>query len=201
MLDRRTLVTRGGAAMLGAMAITAVANGTAWSQADTTTRLTPDPAVTPVPNPPLSPTLTAAERTHLVKFDELDFQIFSHEQWARIGESHARNIRVHWPDGHMTDGIDRHIADLQALFVWAPDTHVSSHYLRIAKDNLTAVCGVMAGTFTRPMPNGTGGFIAPTGKKYSINMSTVGIWNSAGTMDEEFLYWDDRNFFSQIGLG
>jgi hypothetical protein len=24
---------------------------------------------------------------------------------------------VHWPDGHFTDGIDKHIADLAALFV------------------------------------------------------------------------------------
>jgi len=60
---------------------------------------------------------------------------------------------------------------------------------------------VMQGTFTRPMPDGNGGFIQPTGKKYAINMATVGIWNRRGTMDEEFLFWDNQTFYSQIGLG
>ena len=41
-----------------------------------------------------------------------------------MGESHARHIRVHWRDGHWTDGIDQHVADLKALFVFAPDTRI-----------------------------------------------------------------------------
>ena len=121
-------------------------------------------------------------------FDELDFVIFSGAMWNRMGESHANNIRVHWPDGHFTDGLDRHVADLEALFAWAPDTHIHCHPPRLAKDNLTCVTGVMAGTFSQPMPDGNGGFIQPTGKAYSINMATVGIWNGKGTMDEEFLF-------------
>ena len=75
------------------------------------------------------------------------------------------------------------------------------HPLRVAKDNLTAVTGVMQGTFTRPMPDGKGGFIQPTGQKYSINMATVGIWNRQGTMSEEFLFWDNQTFNQQLGLG
>jgi hypothetical protein len=109
---------------------------------------------------------------------------------------------VHWPDGHFTDGIDAHIADLSALFVWAPDTRIQEHPLRVATNELTAVTGVMRGTFTRPMPDGKGGLIAPTGKAYAINMATIGIWNSRRRyMDEEFLFWDNQTFFSQIGLG
>jgi hypothetical protein len=38
------------------------------------------------------------------------------------------------------------------------------------------------------------------GKKYAINMATVGIWNSQGVMDEEFLFWDNQTFYQQIGL-
>jgi len=71
----------------------------------------------------------------------------------------------------------------------------------VAKNELTAVTGVMQGTFTRLMPDGNGGFIQPTGKKHAINMATVGIWNRQGTMDEEFLFWDNQTFYSQIGLG
>ncbi|MEU3985566.1 ester cyclase [Streptomyces sp. NPDC026672] len=199
-MERRSLI-KGGAAAFGALALTAVAEGTSLAATSHNhPSLYPDPATTPVPNPPFPANLTAVERYHLEKFDELDFEIFTHADWARLGESHARNIRVHWPDGHFTDGIDKHIQDLAALFVWAPDTRVESHPFRVAKNELTAVTGVMQGTFTRPMPDGNGGFIQPTGKKYAINMATVGIWNRQGTMDEEFLFWDNQNFFQQLGL-
>jgi hypothetical protein len=203
MLDRRALLGRGGAAVFGALALTAVADGTALATPDSHAPHSPlpDPSATPVPNPPFSPNLTRQERQHLKTFDELDFVVFTQADWARLGESHAQNIRVHWPDGHYTDGIDKHIADLAAMFVWAPDTRIHSHFLRVAKDNLTAVTGVMQGTFSRPMPDGKGGFIAPTGRKYSITMATVGLWNRQGTMDEEFLFWDNTNFYQQIGLG
>jgi hypothetical protein len=201
-MERRSMLKGGAAAAFGALAITAVTSGESLAQAGTRyPGLLPDPATTPVPNPPFPNNLTRAERKHLETFDELDFEVFTHADWARLGESHAKNIRVHWPDGHYTDGIDKHIDDLAALFVWGPDTRILSHPLRVAKNELTCVTGVMEGTFTRPMPDGNGGFIQPTGKKYAINMATVGIWNRQGTMDEEFLFWDNQSFYSQIGLG
>ncbi|MTD56978.1 ester cyclase [Amycolatopsis pithecellobii] len=202
MLNRRSLITNSTAAAFGALAMTAVASGTAEATPYPLGghQPLPDPAVTPVPNPPYPKNLTATERRHLQTFDDLDFQIFSNAEWSRLGESHARTIRVHWPDGHYTDGIDKHLDDLKAMFVWAPDTHIHSHPFRIAKNELTAVTGVMQGTFSRPMPDGKGGFIQPTGKKYSISMCTVGIWNRQGTMDEEFLFWDNLTFNQQLGL-
>jgi hypothetical protein len=201
MIDRRSLITNSGAAAFAALALGAVTSGTAEASTEGNRRgPLPDPATTPVPNPPFPANLSSTERHHLETFDELDFDVFTHEKWARLGESHARTIRVHWPDGHFTDGIDKHIEDLKGLFAWAPDTRIHSHYLRVATNELTAVAGVMQGTFTRPMPDGKGGFIQPTGKKYSINMATIGIWNKRGSMDEEFLFWDNQTFFSQIGL-
>jgi hypothetical protein len=201
MIDRRSLITNSGAAAFAALALGAVTSGTAEASTEWNRRgPLPDPATTPVPNPPFPANLSSTERHHLETFDELDFDVFTHEKWARLGESHARTIRVHWPDGHFTDGIDKHIEDLKGLFAWAPDTRIHSHYMRVATNELTAVAGVMQGTFTRPMPDGKGGFIQPTGKKYSINMATIGIWNKRGSMDEEFLFWDNQTFFSQIGL-
>ncbi|MEU6347091.1 ester cyclase [Streptomyces sp. NPDC046977] len=200
-MERRSILKGGAAAAFGALAITAVADGSTMAEAATRhPGLYPDPATTPVPNPPFPRDLTREERRHLETFDTLDFEVFSHADWSRLGESHAQNIRVHWPDGHYTDGIDQHIADLAALFVWAPDTRIHSHPLRVAKGELTAVTGVMQGTFTRPMPDGKGGLIQPTGKKYAINMATVGLWNRRGTMDEEFLFWDNQTFYQQIGI-
>ncbi|ANP52265.1 hypothetical protein J2Z21_008643 [Streptomyces griseochromogenes] len=201
MINRRNVLRGGGAAALGALAITAVASGTDLAAAATGNReLLGDPASTPQAESFWPTHLTDTERKHLEIFDELDFAVYSGQQWDRIGESHAQNIRVHWPDGHYTDGIDRHIADMKSQFVWAPDTRITEHPIRIAKDNLTSVTGVMQGSFTRPMPDGMGGFIQPTGKKFSINMATVGIWNKQGVMEEEFLFWDNRTFYQQIGF-
>ncbi|QTZ93121.1 ester cyclase [Streptomyces auratus] len=201
MIDRRNALRAGGAAALGALAITAVASGTDLAAAATGDReLLGDPASTPRAESLWPTHLTDTERKHLKVFDELDFVVYSGQQWDRIAESHTQNIRVHWPDGHYTDGIDRHIADMKSQFVWAPDTRITEHPIRIAKDNLTSVTGVMQGTFTRPMPDGKGGTIQPTGKKFSINMATVGIWNRNAVMEEEFLFWDNLTFYQQIGL-
>ncbi|WP_432000064.1 ester cyclase [Streptomyces sioyaensis] len=201
MIDRRNVLRSGGAAALGALAITAVSSGTDLATAATDSReLLGDPASTPQAESLWPAHLTDTERKNLKVFDELDFVVYSGQQWDRIDESHAPNIRVHWPDGHYTDGIDRHIADMKSQFVWAPDTRITEHPIRIAKDNLTSVTGVMQGTFTRPMPDGKGGLIQPTGKKFAINMATVGIWNKLGVMEEEFLFWDNLTFYQQIGL-
>src|SRR2546427_7355552 len=55
---------------------------------------------------------------NLKTFDTLDFDVFSNQKWDRLGESHAKDIIVTWPDGHETHGIARHIEDLKALFVY-----------------------------------------------------------------------------------
>ncbi|MFI5711076.1 ester cyclase [Kribbella sp. NPDC051620] len=198
MIDRRSLIRNSSAASFGALALAVVSSGSQLAYGATDQHHSHDghggedgfPA-----------NLTHAERKHLQIFDELDFEIFTGQKWDRLHESHARNIRVHWPDGHFTDGIDKHIADLAAMFVWAPDTRINEHPLRLATNQLTAVTGVMKGTFSKPMPDGKGGFIQPTGKTYSITMATVGIWNKRNTMDEEYLFWDNQSFYAQIGLG
>lgn len=202
MTDRRTVLRNSAAVAFGAAALSAFTAGADPAHALAAHRHTPlpDPATTPVPNAPMPEGLTRAERRHLRTFDELDYDVFTHADWDRLSLSHADDIRVHWPDGHYTDGIDAHTADLKALFVWAPDTRILEHPLRLAQNDLTAVTGVMRGTFTQPMPDGAGGFIAPTGKKYAINMATIGIWNHRGRMSEEFLFWDNQTFFQQIGL-
>lgn len=89
---------------------------------------------------------------------------------------------------------------MAAWFDWAPDPRAEAHPLRLAKDNLTAVAGVLKGTFSKPMPDGKGGTIAPTGKAFAIDMVTVGVWNRRGTMDEEFFFWDNQTFYSKMGL-
>lgn len=200
MLNRRSVLRTGSAAAFGALALaTVVAGGDPAEAATRYQGLLGDPAQTGE-ELPFPPNLTHEELRNLKTFDQLDFVVYSGQQWNRLGESHAQNIRVHWPDGHYTDGIEQHIQDLRGQFVWAPDTHIREHPIRIAKGTLTAVTGVVRGTFTQPMPDGNGGFIPPTGKAFAVNMATVGIWNRRGVMSEEFLFMDSGTFNRQIGL-
>jgi predicted ester cyclase len=136
---------------------------------------------------------------HLVKFDTLDFDVYTNQKWERFSESHAQDILVHYPDGHTSKGLDKHIEELKPMFVFAPDTRIETHPVKIASAEWTSVIGVIQGTFTQPMPMPDGKTIPPTGKKFKFQMCTVGHWKN-GTMDEEYLFWDNLTFMKQIGL-
>lgn len=138
---------------------------------------------------------------NLQTFDTLDYTVFSNQDWARLHESHAKDVIVHWPNGHIATGIDAHINDLKALFVHAPDTRIKQHPIRFGSGNMTAVTGVFEGTFTKPIPLGNGKFIQPTGKAFKMPMCTIGIWNEDGIMAQEHLFWDNKTYETQIGLG
>jgi len=138
-------------------------------------------------------------KAHIVTFDELDFDVFTHQKWDRLHESHSKDIVVHWPDGHTTQGIERHIEDLKAMFVYAPDTRILVHPVKFGSGDWTSVIGEMEGTFTKPMPTADGKSIAPTGKPFKLTMCTVGHWKG-GVMDEEYLFWDNQTYMKQIGL-
>ncbi len=141
----------------------------------------------------------AAVNDRIVIFDTLDFDVYTHQKWDRMKESHAPDILVHYPDGHTTKGLDSHIEELKPMFVFAPDTRIEVHPVKFGSGEWTSVIGVMEGTFTRPLPTGDGKTIAPTGKKFRLEMSVVGHWKN-GLMDEEYLFWDNQSFMKQIGL-
>lgn len=141
-------------------------------------------------------------KKNLVTFDTLDYTVFSNQEWLRLHESHSKDIKVNWPDGHFTTGIEKHIADLSAMFVYAPDTRIKQHPVRFGNNTgeWTCVIGIMEGTFTKPMPIGNGQFIQPTGKSFKLPMCTVGHWKN-GIMIEESLFWDNQTYMNQLGLG
>jgi len=39
---------------------------------------------------------------HLATFEHLDFNVYTHQKWDEFGKSHAKDIIVHYPDGHTT---------------------------------------------------------------------------------------------------
>ena len=139
---------------------------------------------------------------HLTIFDTLDFIVFSGQEWIRFHESHSNDIIVNWPDGHHTNGLAKHIEDMKAMFVYAPDTRIKVHPIRFGNGTgeWTCVSGVMEGTFTKPMPIANGKFIQPTGKSFKLPMCTIGHWKD-GLMVEESLYWDNQTYMKQMGLG
>jgi hypothetical protein len=154
----------------------------------------------PTTPPPAPEKQAPAVERNLHVFDVLDFDVFTNQKWDRLQETHAKDIVVTWPDGHETKGIDRHIDDLKALFVFAPDIAIKVHPIRFGSGTWTAVTGVMTGSFTKPMSTPDGKTIAPTGKRFAIGMATIGHWKD-GVMDHEWLFWDNQDFMKQIGLG
>ena len=150
--------------------------------------------------PPQAEAQAPAVEKHLKVFDVLDFDVFSGQKWDRLGESHAKDIVVTWPDGHETKGIEKHIEDLKALFVYAPDIAIKAHPIRFGSGSWTTATGVMTGTFSKPMPIGDGKTIPPTGKRFAVGMATIAHWNANGQMDHEWLFWDGQDFMKQIGL-
>ena len=151
------------------------------------------------PPPPHERQVPAVER-NLKTFDVLDFDVYSNQKWDRLHESHDKDIVVTWPDGHETKGIDKHIEDLKAMFEWAPDIAIKVHPIRFGSGTWTSVTGVMTGTFSKPMKTSDGKVIQPTGKRFAIGMATIGHWKN-GVMDHEWLFWDNQDFYKQIGLG
>ncbi len=166
----------------------------------------------PPPQEPAAPDKTAAQGTppqtqvesqkeahHLELLDQMDFDFYSHQHWDRIGESHAPDVAVFWPDGRQTKGLPVHIEDMKPQFVFVPDAHITAHPVRIASGDWTGMIGVATGTFTKPMPVPGGEPIAPTGKSFTFNMATISHWRD-GLMDQEYLFWDNANAAQQMGL-
>jgi len=136
----------------------------------------------------------------LRRFDSLDFQFYSNQMWDSLAISHDANIKVYYPDGTTTTGLfPQHIDMLKPMFVFAPDTKITSHPVKFGTGEWTSVIGEMEGTFSKPMPLGNGKTIPHTGKKFKLSMCTVGHWKD-GKMIEEYLFWDNQAFMKQIGV-
>ena len=143
----------------------------------------------------------AITEQRLLVFDTLDYDFYSNQKWDMFNHSHADNIKVYYPDGMITTGLNpQHIDMLTPMFAFAPDTKIKEHPVRFGSGDWTAVIGVMEGTFSNPMPIGNGKTISPNGKKFKLSMATIGHWGADGKMSEEYLFWDNQTFMKQIGL-
>ena len=41
---------------------------------------------------------------NLANFDDLDFRVYTNQQWQDLHKSHTKDVVVHWPDGLLADG-------------------------------------------------------------------------------------------------
>ena len=82
----------------------------------------------------------------------LDFNVFTHQKWDELKRSHSKDVVVHYPDRHQTKGLEKHIEDLKALFVYAPDTRILEHPVKFGSGEWTSVIGVMEGTVAKAYP-------------------------------------------------
>ena len=156
---------------------------------------------TPPPDPKLAKYEAARQvvAAHIAALDELDFDIFSHQKWDQLGRTHAKDVLVHWPDGHLTKGVEKYVEGLKAMFVYAPNTRIELHPVRIGQGEWTSVVGIMEGRFTQPIPTGNGQAIPPTRQPFKLTICRVGHWKD-GAIDEEYLFWDNQTFMRQLGL-
>src|SRR2546421_3860944 len=158
-------------ARIGAFAVVAGAALVLWANQPSTASTQSAPqAARPAPG-------TDPVARNLATFDDLDFNVFSNQKWDELKKSHSKDIVVHWPDGRVTKGIEQHIEDLKAMFVYAPDTRIKEHPVKFGSREWTSVIGVMERTCTTPMPAPNGNAIAPTAKAFTRSFNTLGRRN------------------------
>lgn len=138
---------------------------------------------------------------NLKRFDQLDFDAYSHRKDMNLfKELHCPDVKVVFPDGRITLGIEQHVSDINnILFNGTPDSRITSHPISFGSGEWTAATGVLEATFSEPikLPDGTS--IPPTGKKVKISMATIAKWKN-GCIAEEHLFWDNAEYMKQLGL-
>lgn len=137
---------------------------------------------------------------NLKRFDHLDFDAYSQRKDMKLfRDIHCRDVKVVFPDGRVTNGIDQHVTDINGLFNGTPDSRITAHPISFGSGEWTATTGVMEATFSEPMKLPDGTSIPPTGKKVKMPMATIARWKN-GCIAEEHLFWDNAEYMKQLGL-
>jgi len=137
---------------------------------------------------------------NLKRFDQLDFDAYSQRKNMQMfREIHCPDVKVVFPDGRTTYGIDQHVTDINGLFNGTPDSRITAHPIAFGSGEWTATTGILEATFSEPMKLPDGNSIPPTGNKVKIPMATIARWVN-GCIAEEHLFWDNAEYLKQLGL-
>ncbi len=123
----------------------------------------------------------------------------SGNKWEELHKSDSADLKVHWPDGHVTVGLQKHIGDLDSMFAFAPDARIDGQPTTTVNGDWTTVVRVAAGTFTQPYSTPDGKTVAPNGKPFKIWIATI-THADGGVVNEEYLFWNDKTLKNQIGI-
>lgn len=138
---------------------------------------------------------------NLKRFDQLDFEAYSNRKdMGLFKRLHCPNVKVVFPDGRVTHGVEAHLADMDnILFNGTPDSRIQTHPIAFGSGEWTAATGVLEATFSQPMKMPDGKTIPPTGNKVKMTMATLARWTD-GCIAEEHLFWDNTEYMKQLGL-
>ncbi|ANH70727.1 hypothetical protein ABE85_19225 [Mitsuaria sp. 7] len=140
-------------------------------------------------------------KANLKRFDQLDFDAYSERKDMDLFRKlHCHDVKVVYPDGRTTHGIDAHVHDIHTIFFnGTPDSRVTAHPVAIGQGHWTAVTGVIEATFSEPMKIPGDKDIPPTGKKAKVAMVTMARWRD-GCIAEEQIFFDNATYMKQLGL-
>lgn len=137
---------------------------------------------------------------NIALYDKMDLVAFNDHDMETISQIHSDDVKVINPDGSLVDGMNpAHRDQLQWMFDSFSDIKVESHPVKFGSGNWTAGMGATTGTFDRPMKLPNGKVIQPTGKKFSVNICTLVLWEN-GRIKKEYLFWDQDSWNKQIGV-
>lgn len=139
-------------------------------------------------------------KKNLDTFDRLDFDAYSERKdMALFKKIHCPDVKVVFPDGRITTGIEQHLKDIEMFFNGTPDARISSHPIAFGSGAWTVATGVMEATFSEPMKMADGKSIPPNGNRVKMPMATIAKWNK-GCIAEEHLFYDNAEYMKQMGL-
>ena len=100
-----------------------------------------------------------------------------------------------------TRGGQDHRAEAIAFCDAFPDNKVKNrpYDVLFGEGDFTCFVTRFTGTFTAPMKQPNGSVIEPTGKSFDVLYSTAAKWRD-GRIIEEYLFWDNGTFLTQVGL-
>ena len=134
---------------------------------------------------------------NLARFDTLDFDAYSKQDWDLFAQIHAPDVVVFNPDGHETDGIKQHIAESSWIFSWTPDHKIIEHPIRFGSGDWTAVSSVATGTFTKPIAMPDGSMVPPTGLAFKFTFATLALWKD-GRIAQEGLFGEFNGMVASV---
>jgi hypothetical protein len=136
----------------------------------------------------------------LKRFDQLGFQAYSERKNMKLfKEIHCPDVKVVFPDGRTTQGIEQPIADINNLFNGTPDSLITAHPIFFGSEECTVTTGVMEATFSEAMKLPDGQTIASTGKKVKMPMATIASGRT-GVSQRSISSGTMRSIMKQLGL-